>query len=184
MKRVWYILLWITFANCAMFRHSLPSYDDVQHEFQNFTDSLLNNGVDTMIAYYKGPAGCFGSKEAYVFWVHNGVSAITKYACISKMRKSKVYSRVDLKTEYYPWLPDLPPYRFLKKAVDKISTERMVIDTAQKPTMTIDYQFERMRIVVGYVKIDYDVADYQRRDNQLSYKVVFIDKFRSFLLEY
>lgn len=181
MKYIAYLILLLLTAGCAMFRHVPIPYVEVREEYEKLTDSLISNGVDTMISYYQGPACCIGRQEAYVFWVNDGVSAVAKITRSVKVRKNEWLYYVTRKVEYFRWIDYAPPYDYIQKLLDKITTEQKVFDSI-KFRFRPDYQFEKIQIVIGKKNLIYSVADYEKRGNETMCSVIFIDKFRSFLL--
>lgn len=155
-------------------------YDDlstIQDESKRFMDSLVASGVDTVIRYYKGSAGCPSIRpQSIVYWCHNRVPSAVIYSQAVQRKKQReiVFMRVHYYTELF-W-----PYSlsFYDRNFDKIQNDTV----GKRGKYIFNYTFEVMDLVLGErsFKFDFDHLEEVMENNA---RVLMIANFRSFFLD-
>ncbi len=167
-------------------KHTYDALSTILEARKSITDSLLSHDVDTVISYYFGYASCpsASSPVAFIYWCKNGASKVTILKEFWRQCKKK-----EPQTEmaiYYADCGSIPfSVNYFEVNYDKIIRDYLQVQQRTKGTLYIhNYPFEDMETKVGDRQIKYSVINEQRTLNPDSYKITFIDNFRSFILSY
>lgn len=136
-----------------------------QEESDKFIVNLQTEGVDTIITYADACSGCLKGIRMphYVFWVKNNGRFVTKFDVYTNYNTIN-YGGFDLD--------------FTFEMMDSIISEKLV-----EPNLIIShFGIENISISMNKKKLRYVVRSFDKiKENELKYRIVFIDKFRSYL---
>jgi len=157
----------------------------IQDASKRFSDSLIAKGVDTLISYYFGYAACpsASSPVAFIYWSHKGSSQVVIFREVRPAKKKKRYWPMVI---YYHECDGIPfSVSYFEHNYDKIALDSPLTSQPGKRTIWVfNHPFEAIDVRVGDLRIKYDIMTSQRNYNPDSYKIAFIDNFRSFILTY
>ena len=152
------------------------AYDDlstIRNESKKFTDSLISTGIDTVISYYYGSAGCPAvSPLSIIYWRQNNETSIKIYKAKSKLRKKKWLVMLD--EHCFTGLLESYSVYFLEKNFNKISGDS-ILDNAQ--TYILNYTFEEIYVKTKTRNLKYSISCNSRDSNSERYRLRFIDDF-------
>lgn len=140
---------------------------DVKELGANFVDSLLQTGVDTIMSYYDGCAGCIPGtiKSVWVYWENKGHSSITKFTNYAKYKPYQISFERE--------------FEFIASQISLLKNES--ID--REYSIFDHYAYEEFQIVSPSDSYKFMITDDATRRNQGSYSVLVIDKFKSIIYE-
>ena len=168
MKFITPIIFLAIISSCSTnSKYTYVTHLDEKKMGNEFIDSLLNFGVDTIVSYYDGCWGCYpGSKKSfYIYWEHKGngqISKITNYAQYPTYKVSFKYA--------FAFMDSIVPY--LRE--EKFDREFSIFD---------HYSFEEFAIVSPDNKYSFMITEYVSKKYQSSYSVLVIDKFKSMIYQ-
>lgn len=139
---------------------------DPMAEAQAFSDSLLQNGVDTLVTYLDACSGCLPGVENnyYIFWIEKGAWKLTK---INQYSRYKIVSPLHF------------PIFFLANEAKAIMS-----DPIEKPYFQmLHYHYEVLKVHIGNTRYQFRIDEFEKNRNQNNYKVWAIDKLRADLFE-
>ena len=157
-------------------------YDDLttmREASTHFADSLLSRGVDTFISYYAGSASCPSVPPiAVVYWKENNMGNMLVFGVIRHSHKRKKES-FSLLLEY---IDGIGGEYFLSYADQYFS--RLKNDTVRNNEIlyVFNHTFEELKIKLGAKSLTYSFNTAARESNPDSFQILFVDKFRSFVL--
>lgn len=134
-------------------------------ESDKFITKLKKEGVDTIITYADACSGCIQGVPVsyYVYWVNNSSGYITKF---NKYSNYNTVSHLVLN------------FDFVTKVLDSLKNEILIEPTIE----LLHYRYEKIEIILKNKEVKFDVNEfYKTTENELKYRIIFIDKFRSFL---
>lgn len=151
---------------CSSKKEVLVDHLDPKEQGERFLDSLEKAGVDTAISYRDGCSGCFENapEPHYLMW------SDSSYWSVIKFTKWGTYGPV--KQSGFP-------ISFLSGNFGKIRD-----DTLSEPEYILShFPYEEVRARIDDLSMEYRVKSYEKGANQLNYRVLLIDKIRSYLFE-
>ena len=162
MKQLLFILCILALTGC--FKQPSKTHNrnfNPKEEGLKFVNELKNQGVDTIITYFDGCSGCNTNFQQtfYVYWVDNKLSRIIKFNESMKF-ESMSYAI---------------PIKYLGIFFDTLINEKIKISGYQDS----HYSYSEMFIKIGDRELGYKIASYEKWVNELSWRVLMIDKFRS-----
>lgn len=129
---------------------------------EQLVQSLRTDGIDTIISYQELCSGCIKGtlNHTYVYWVKNGVPYVTTFNEVSTYDTLSIWFGLE----------------FLAANLDGIASDQLktVEDLSR-------FNLQKLNIILGKTVIDYEVALGEYRLNHGTYRVLLIDKFRSYL---
>lgn len=166
MKVVFIISIFLMMLGCKTNKNLIAvEHLNPHEESEKFITKLKKEGVDTIIVYVQSCSGCTQGfpKSNFVYWRKESRDYITKFDGYSNY---DVLSKLGI------------DFEFVSQVLDSMKNEEL-----NKPEFELlHYQFERVNIILGETAVNYKVSGFEHtKENQLKYRVVFIDKFRSFL---
>lgn len=135
-------------------------------EGDQFIDSLISNGTDSLISYYSGCSDCprnFNRLYA-IYWYSEGHWNLRKFTSKARYQTLKDYE---------------PPMSYL------MANRKSIADSSLNSSNYVlsAYAFELIRIHFANQSIQYRIKDYERLGNEDHPKVLLIDKLRKNLNE-
>jgi hypothetical protein len=183
-----YAFVLLLFIDCQQSVAQQKHYDalsTIQDASTKFTDSLIAIGVDTIFSYYFGYAACPSESApiAFVYWSGKGTSQVVifKESWLYKKKKRSVRMAI-----HYHECEEIPfSVNYFVHNYDKIAQDTLITSEPGKRTLYVfNHPFEYMEVRVGKLRMEYEVRSFDRSYNPQSYKIAFIDNFRSFILSY
>lgn len=168
MKYVLFLTVCVICTGCVASRSSSSSGEELNpiSDGHNFLDSLRAAGVDTFVTYFDGCSGCVEGwpQSYYIIWQQSGISYLTRFT-------EKGYYNV-VESADFNW-------QFVEKHVDRLKTEEL-----QHPEALFShYHYDRVSVLLGNADVQYEVLGFEQEVNEMSLKVILIDKIRSYLFE-
>lgn len=166
MKFTILLLVTLTTIGCILPRkHIVLSYRNPIAEVDRFRDSLIRSGTDTLISYGYAPAGGSHGLVAnyYIYWLADGNAFITRFSSQTDFNiiKSQAF--------------DLTYFgRYID---DAINEKQDMGNEEQSHYESHEYVF----LKIGAKELKYGMVSYNKDKWMFSQRLLFIDKFRSFL---
>ncbi|QNR23852.1 hypothetical protein [Croceimicrobium hydrocarbonivorans] len=133
-------------------------------EGDQFIDSLISNGTDSLIAYYSGCSDCSRNfnRQYAIYWYSEGHWNLRKFTSKARYQTLKDYE---------------PPMAYL------MANRKSIADSSLNSSNYVlsAYAFELIRIQFASQSIEYRIKDYERLGNEEHPKVQLIDQMRSAL---
>lgn len=149
---------------------------------KTFTDSLLTEGVDTLISYFRGftyftAISSVSCPVAYVYWVDDGSAWAVEIKPVRIVKKRK-RAQTLMGVTYSPYL-GYTPILFADRYFKEIETA--VMDFSPASRYIVNKVFEKTTMTIGKRAQSYTIDTAERGLNLLNYKVLFIDNLLAFL---
>ena len=180
MRIVALILLFLIRSTASSGQSAYSDLTTIKTESEHFTDSLIANGVDTVVSYYFGYASCptLSQPFAFVYWAKNNIPSMVIFKEITRIRKRKRYTGYETHNYLGAGIP-LYSFYYFDKNFTNICQDSLI---DHSNLYIFDYPFEDVRVKVANKDIKISIKSTCREDNLSSYKIAFIDDFRLFML--
>ncbi len=139
---------------------------DPKAKAEKLRDSLIKNGVDTLLSYWNVCSGCLPGRlnSYYVYWIKEETAYLSKFTEEGYLKATNTLGL---------------PISFISSHFNRIKKDSLI----EPEIGLMHYSFEKVFVKLGDKNLNFQLDIFEKRSNQTNYKVLTVDKIRSALFD-